>query len=150
MISITEVTGITDEIVAALERLIPQLSPSGLYPNREELAAIVASPATTLFVARDLERQNAIIGTLTLALYRIPTGLHAWIEDVVVDEAARGQGAGEALCRAALIHAKAAGADYVDLTSRPSREAANRLYQRMGFQKRDSNVYRYLLADNDG
>ncbi len=144
--NIVQVTQVTDEIAAAFERLIPQLSPSGLSPGREELAGIAASPATTLLVARDPNQDDAIVGTLTLVLYRIPTGLHAWIEDVVVDEAARGQGVGEALCRAALAYAKTAGAYSVDLTSRPSREAANRLYQRMGFQKRDTNVYRYTYA----
>jgi len=143
MANITEITQITDEIAAAFERLIPQLS--GKYPSRAELAEIVASQGMTVFVARD--PQDAIVGTLTLAMYRIPTGLHAWIEDVVVDESARGQGIGEALCRAALARAKTAGARSVDLTSRPSREAANRLYQRLGFEKRETNVYRYRLTD---
>ena len=86
-----------------------------------------------------------IVGSLTLALFRIPTGLRAWIEDVVVDDAARGKGVGEALSRAAIARAKAAGAVSVDLTSRPSREAANRLYQRIGFELRETNVWRYNL-----
>jgi ribosomal protein S18 acetylase RimI-like enzyme len=85
------------------------------------------------------------VGSLTLAVFRIPTGLRAWIEDVVVDESARGQGVGEALNRAALDRAAALGAVTVDLTSRPSRAAANRLYQRLGFEPRETNVYRYDL-----
>ncbi|MCS5685302.1 MAG: GNAT family N-acetyltransferase, partial [Acidimicrobiales bacterium] len=77
--------------------------------------------------------------------FRIPTGLRAWIEDVVVDEAARGRGIGDALNRAAIERARAAGARTVDLTSRPSREAANRLYRRLGFVERGTNMYRRVI-----
>jgi ribosomal protein S18 acetylase RimI-like enzyme len=88
---------------------------------------------------------GAIVGTLTLVTFRIPTGVRAWIEDVVVDDVARGHGVGDLLNRFALDLARAKGAKTVDLTSRPSREAANRLYQRIGFEPRDTNVYRYSL-----
>jgi ribosomal protein S18 acetylase RimI-like enzyme len=101
----------------------------------------VDSASSVLLVARD--RAGALVGSLTLALFRVPTGLRAWIEDVVVDESARGAGAGEALVAAALERAGAVGARSVDLTSRPSREAANRLYVRMGFELRTTNVYRF-------
>jgi ribosomal protein S18 acetylase RimI-like enzyme len=104
----------------------------------------VESPATTLFIARP--PTGEILGTLTLVTFRIPTGVRAWIEDVVVDERARGQGVGEALTRAALAAARKSGAQTVDLTSRPSREAANQLYQRLGFKLRETNVYRYDLT----
>jgi len=143
---IVEVTEVTEELCTAFRRLIPQLSSSNPPPAREELAAIVSSPATVLFVARDPDRGGEIVGTLTLALFRIPTGLRAWIEDVVVDGSARGKGVGEALNLAALARAASAGATTVDLTSRPSREAANRLYQRIGFTRRDTNVYRYEIS----
>jgi ribosomal protein S18 acetylase RimI-like enzyme len=103
----------------------------------------VASDASILFVARDAS--GRIVGSLTLAVFSVPTGLLSWIEDVVVDEAARGSGAGEALVRAALARAQDAGAKSVDLTSRPSREAANRLYQRLGFEARSTNVYRWTV-----
>ena len=109
---------------------------------------MIAAPATMVLVARlaaDGESVGDIVGTLTLVVFRIPTAIRAWIEDVVVDESARGRGVGEALTAAALDRAKAAGARTVDLTSRPSREAANRLYQRLGFIGRDTNVYRYDL-----
>ena len=142
---IEKVTEVTDEIVVAFVRLIPQLSSSNPPPSREEIAEMVASPATVLFIARDPNRGGEIAGALTLALFRIPTGLRAWIEDVIVDTSCRGQGIGEALCMAAIEHASAAGATTVDLTSRPSREAANRLYQRIGFEQRVTNVYRYNL-----
>jgi ribosomal protein S18 acetylase RimI-like enzyme len=142
-VRIEEVTEVTDEIVRAFERLIPQLSSSNPPPPCKELAEIVASPATILFIARDPDRNHEIVGSLTLAIFRIPTGLRAWIEDVVVDTAARGRGIGEALCRVALERARQAGATTVELTSRPSREAANRLYQRIGFERRETNVYRY-------
>ena len=133
---------VTPEIVAAFERLIPQLSSSNPAPTSDELHRIVDAESTLLLLA---EEDGVIVGSLTLALFRIPTGLRAWIEDVVVDGAARGKGVGEALNRFALDEAKRRGATTVDLTSRPSREAANRLYQRLGFVKRDTNVYRFDL-----
>ena len=133
---------VTDEVVEAFARLIPQLSSSNPPPSRAQLQDLVASEASTLFVARV---DGRIVGSLTLATFRIPTGVRAWIEDVVVDESARGHGVGEALNRAALDRARDEGAITVELTSRPSREAANRLYQRMGFVTRDTNVYRYTL-----
>ena len=139
---VEEVTEVTDELVEALARLMVQLSRSAALPTPQELQQMVDSDVTRLLVARN---EQAIMGTLTLALFRIPTGVRAWIEDVVVDEAARGQGIGEALNRRALDLAKECGARTVDLTSRPSREAANRLYQRMGFKPRETNVYRYSL-----
>lgn len=145
---------VTPALVGAFERLTPQLSSSNPAPTADELAAIVASPATVLFLAVDPgsspdgavpDDAEAILGSLTLALFRIPTGLRAWIEDVVVDGEARGRGVGEALNRAALDHARSVGARTVDLTSRPSREVANRLYQRIGFVQRSTNVYRFEL-----
>jgi ribosomal protein S18 acetylase RimI-like enzyme len=138
---VDEAVAVTDELVAAFARLVPQLSRSSPVPGEAELAEIVASPATVLLVAR---QAGAIVGSLTLVLFRIPTGVRAWIEDVVVDESARGQGVGEALSRRAIDLAASAGARTVDLTSRPSREAANRLYRRIGFEQRDTNVYRYV------
>jgi ribosomal protein S18 acetylase RimI-like enzyme len=128
------------ELIEAFQRLIPQLSSSNPPPTQDELAEIIAAPSTVLFIARLDEH---IVGTLTLATFRIPTGVRAWIEDVVVDSAARGHGVGEALNQAAILEAHHRGAITVDLTSRPSREAANRLYQRIGFVARDTNVYRY-------
>ncbi len=143
---IEEATQVTDELVAAFARLVPQLSSSSPAPTWQEVAEMVNSPATVVFIARDESRGGEIVGSLTLALFRIPTGLRAWIEDVVVDVAARGQGIGEALTRAALTRAESMGARTVDLTSRPSREAANRLYRRIGFEQRNTNVYRYDLS----
>ena len=133
---------VDDALVEAFARLIPQLSSSSPPPTAADLADIVACPESDLFVA---ELDGRIVGALTLATYRIPTGLKAWIEDVVVDEAARGHGVGEALNQAALESARARGAKHVSLTSRPSREAANRLYQRIGFDPYATNVYRYSL-----
>lgn len=128
------------ELAAAFARLIPQLSSSTPAPDEERLRAIVEFPANRVLVARD---GDEIVGTLTLVIFPIPTGLRAWIEDVVVDESARGKGVGEALTLEALRLATAEGARSVDLTSRPSREAANRLYQRLGFEPRDSRLYRH-------
>jgi ribosomal protein S18 acetylase RimI-like enzyme len=133
---------VDDELVEAFDRLIPQLSSSSPPPSRDHLAAMVDSEDTVLYVARVAGR---ILGCLTLAFYRIPTGTKAWIEDVVVDAEARGHGLGELLNRAALDEARARGAKDVSLTSRPSREAANRLYRRIGFEPRETNVYRFTL-----
>lgn len=143
-ITVELVTEVTLELEKAFELLVPQLSRSAPAPTKAELAEIVDSNASVLLVARD--ETNAIVGSLTLVLFRIPTGLRALIEDVVVDESARGKGVGEALTKAALQHGAQYGARNVDLTSRPSREAANRLYQRLGFQMRETNVYRYDLS----
>ncbi len=140
---IVEATTVTDELVRAFAMLIPQLSSSSPPPTAAELAEIIAAPATQLLLAVDDD--DTVLGALTLAVFRIPTGVRAWIEDVVVDDAARGRGVGEALNEEALVRARATGATTVDLTSRPSREAANRLYQRIGFQQRTTNVYRFDL-----
>ena len=139
MLEITEATEVTPDLVEAMERLIPQLSSSNPPPDFEALSNITSSEASILLVA---EIDGKIVGSLTLVLFRIPTGLRAWIEDVVVDETVRGQGVGEALNQAAIKRAQSAGATTVDLTSRPSREAANRLYQKIGFIERATNVYR--------
>jgi ribosomal protein S18 acetylase RimI-like enzyme len=136
-------TSCTPALVEAVERLVPQLSRSNPPPSAEELAAIVESPVTDLFVATDDD--GTVLGMSTLAVFRIPTGLRAWIEDVVVDSAARGRGVGAALNRAMIDRARELGCVTVDLTSRPSREAANRLYQKLGFEPRETNVYRHDL-----
>ena len=130
----------SEELVAACHRLIPQLSSSAQPIMVSELAEIINSDSTLMFVARI---DNKIVGLLTLAIFRIPTAVRAWIEDVVVDSSARGHGVGEALNHAAIAEAKRRGAKTVDLTSRPSREAANKLYKRLGFVERDTNVYRF-------
>ncbi|MGP7998548.1 MAG: GNAT family N-acetyltransferase [Streptosporangiaceae bacterium] len=134
---------VTDDLVEAFARLLPQLSRSAPPLDRPALTGIVSSAATTLFVATS---GGQLVGTLSLVMFRIPTGLRAWIEDVIVDETARGQGVGEALTQEALRLAEAAGARTVDLTSRPSREAAGRLYERLGFQSRETRAYRYTFA----
>ncbi len=144
MIHITELIDITDEVVAAFGRLIPQLSSSSPPPSVDELSQMAADPNIVLLAARDTDR-GEIVGTLTLAFFRIPTGLQARIEDVIVDESARGSGIGEMLTDAAIDRARAAGAKAVGLTSRPAREAANRLYLRLGFEVRNTNVYRLKL-----
>ena len=142
-VTVEVVTEVTPELVEAFRRLTPQLSSSNPPPTEGELAEVVGSPTTALLLAR--AEAGELCGTLTLCAFRIPTGVRAWIEDVVVDEATRGQGVGEALTRAALIEAAGRGARTVDLTSRPSRMAANRLYQRLGFTQRTTNVYRLQL-----
>ena len=133
-------TQASEELLAACHRLIPQLSSSAKPMTNNELTEIVNSESTLMFVARV---DNQIVGLLTLAIFRIPTAVRAWIEDVVVDSLARGHGVGEALNMAAIAEAKRRGAKTVDLTSRPSREAANKLYKRLGFVERDTNVYRF-------
>jgi ribosomal protein S18 acetylase RimI-like enzyme len=133
---------VTDEVVEAFARLVPQLSKTSVPPDRAALDRIVSSPAVTLLIART---DGKISGTLTLVMFPIPTGTRAWIEDVVVDEAAGRKGIGTELSREALRIAQQAGARTVDLTSRPSRVAAGRLYEKIGFQPRETRVYRYLV-----
>ena len=133
--------GVCDgEVVAAVQRLVPQLSTSAAVPTPAEVAELCEAEATVLLLAR---LDGAIAGMLVLVLFRLPTGLRAWIEDVVVDGDARGRGVGEALSREALRRATSAGAVTVDLTSRPSRAAAVRLYARLGFEPRETGVYRW-------
>lgn len=127
--------------------MVAQLSRSAGPPTREELQSIAASPATHLLVACDGD--GAVLGTPTLAVFRIPTGVRAWVEDVVVDEIARGRGLGRALTRRALELARTEGARTVDLTSRPARAAANRLYEQLGFVPRQTNVYRFTAASGE-
>jgi ribosomal protein S18 acetylase RimI-like enzyme len=133
----------TGEVASAMRNLLPQLSASAVQLDQAAVQRIVSSEAITLLAAR-LDGQ--IVGLLTLAMFPIPTGFRAWIEDVIVDEAARGQGIGEALTKEALDLAEAAGARTVDLTSRPSREAAGRLYERVGFAERSTRIYRYTFG----
>jgi GNAT superfamily N-acetyltransferase len=131
---------VSDEVVAAFGRLLPQLSRSAKPVTHADLEALRDSPAITVLLARC---DDTIAGTLTLVMFPLPTGLRSWVEDVVTDEAFRGRGIGEALTRAAIRLAQEAGARTLDLTSRPSREAAGRLYERTGFELRESRVYRY-------
>ena len=133
-----------EKLVAAYQRLTPQLSSSSPAPTAAELAEIIRSDSATVLLAED--DKGDILGSMTLVLFRIPTGVRAWIEDVVVDTEARGMGIGQALNEYAIQMAEQAGAKTIDLTSRPSREAANRLYQRLGFVARETNVYRYTIV----
>ena len=145
-ISVSEAHEVDLDLISAFGRMIPQLSSSSPPPDADELAAIVGSEACHVLVARD--DSGVIVGSLTLVVFRIPTGMRAIIEDVVVDgPAVRGRGlrTGEWLTRAALDLARSLGCKTVDLTSRPSREDANRLYQRLGFEQRETNVYRFSL-----
>ena len=132
------VTEADDALATAVARLVPQLSPKRQAAGLAELAELVATPGTSLIVARD---GADVLGMLTLIVYRVPTGVRAWIHDVVVDETARGRGVGEALAREALRLAESAGAVSVELTTRQERQAANRLYRRLGFELRETNVY---------
>jgi ribosomal protein S18 acetylase RimI-like enzyme len=146
VITVSELTEaeVTADLVAAFERLLPQLSSSAAALTLAELAELVRFEASHLLVARDDD--GTILGSMTLVVFPIPTGVRGWIEDVVVDEAARGLGVGELLNRWALGLADRLGARTVDLTSRPSRVAANALYRKIGFEERETNIYRYNPA----
>jgi ribosomal protein S18 acetylase RimI-like enzyme len=139
---IAAATEASDELAQAFARLIPQLSATAVPPDRKALAEIIAAPCNTLLIARD---GGKIVGTLTLVVFRIPTAVRAWIEDVVVDESARGRGAGDALTAEAVRIARERGARTIDLTSRRSREAARKLYEKAGFAVRDTTVFRYAV-----
>lgn len=141
-ISIEIATHATDELLTSLNQLVPQLSSSASPLMSDDVEALIANPAVSVFIAKN---DGAIVGTLTLVVFPIPSGLRAWIEDVVVDEGARGLGAGVALTEAAVTESKRRGAKSIDLTSRPSREAANAMYVKLGFEQRETNVYRLGL-----
>jgi ribosomal protein S18 acetylase RimI-like enzyme len=133
-----------EELHAALQHLVPQLSRSNPPPSLDQVRALLAHQSTTQFVARDDD--GSIVGVSTLATFPIPTSTRAWIEDVIVDEASANQGIGRQLVDAMVARARELGATTVDLTSRPSREAANHLYRKAGFEVRDTNVYRFTIG----
>lgn len=141
MVSIRPVTEVTESLTDAYSVLIPQLSSSSNPPTGEALQRIIESDSAQILIAED--ENGEILGTMTLIIFQIPTGIRAWIEDVVVDSSARGKGIGKKLNLAALELAKQAGAKTVDLTSRPARQEANQLYRSIGFVERETNVYRF-------
>lgn len=138
-VRIEPVREITDEVSAAMARLLPQLSSSAAF-DADLLADLVRHDASHLYLA---QLDEVVVGAITLVMYPIPTGLRAHIDDVVVDGSARGHGVGRLLVEHALQEARRHGARTVDLSSRPSREAAIRLYTRLGFVRRDSHLYRF-------
>ncbi len=142
---IFEMTEATEEVHQAFQRLMPQLTKHSPPPDFSALAEMAASPMTFVFLARHPDAQGPLVGSATLGIFQTPTGQHAWIEDVVVDEDARRLGLGRALTAACLQKAQQLGLKSVNLTSRPAREAANQLYQSMGFQRRQTNIYRIKL-----
>jgi ribosomal protein S18 acetylase RimI-like enzyme len=144
---IEKVEFVSDELLAAFERLMPQLSQAPA-PNPTELAALLASPSV-LIIARYPDEAGPIVGAATLGVFRTPSGLHAHVEDVIVDQALRGQGLGEALVKRLLEIAREMGLEGVSLTCNPRREAANRLYRKMGFKEWKTNVYWYGLRETN-
>ena len=145
MIKVFEITEMSQKVYDAFERLIPQLSSSAKIPSWDELSDLISSKAGIVLAAVDEDDpEEKILGTMTLVIFRIPTGLRAWVEDVVVDNAERGKGIGEKLIRAAIERAKTEGCRTIDLTSNPKREAAHRLYKRCGFEIRETCVFRRI------
>lgn len=145
---VERITSVDPELVEAFHRLVPQLNPGHPLPETSFLERMLAQECLSLFAARDPSQgsqRGRIVGLLTLVVFTTVSGGYSWIEDVVVDEPARRQGVGEALILAAIRRAKELGADTIDLTSRPSREAANRLYQLLGFELRKTNLYRFII-----
>lgn len=143
-VSVEAARVVTPELVVALNALLPQLTDAPSTVTEADVAAILATPGASLLVARDDD--GRIVGTATLSTYRTPTRRRAHLDDVVVDAGARGLGVGAALTAEAIALARALGAEQIDLTSTPDREAANRLYQRLGFKRRETNVYRLPLS----
>jgi ribosomal protein S18 acetylase RimI-like enzyme len=142
---IEKASRVTEELHESLQRLIPQLGAHKALPGWDELDVLIRSESSSLIVAREPDENGPVAGILCLAVYRVPTGVRSMIEDVVVDENMRGRGIGRALVEHALALARAAGADGAALTSNPQRQAANKLYQSMGFELRKTNLYFYRL-----
>ena len=143
MVEIIEISEASNEILSQVNGLLPQLSKSASPLSLESLDILAKSESTNLFVAKEGKK---VWGMLSLVLLPIPTGTKAWVEDVVVDSSARGKGIGKALMNHALKKVREKRGKSIDLTSRPSRETANKLYQSLGYQKRETNVYRLSLA----
>jgi ribosomal protein S18 acetylase RimI-like enzyme len=142
-IRVEKVEKLEPQLIAGIQKLFPQLTQYSPIPEEIDLAKIVASDSTSLWVAKN--KTGSILGMLNLAIYRTTTGIHAWIEDVVVDQNARRQGIAAQLTHEAVEYAKDKGAKAVSLTSRPAREAANLLYIKLGFEKVETNLYRMRL-----
>jgi ribosomal protein S18 acetylase RimI-like enzyme len=142
---IEQVSELTDEILEAVKLLVPQLGAHKAPPTWDELSALIHSEASTLLIVRYPDANSNIAGILTLSIYRVPTGIRSIVEDVIVDENMRRRGIAESLMLYAIDLAREAGANGVSLTSNPKREAANKLYQSMGFLKRETNAYFYKL-----
>jgi GNAT superfamily N-acetyltransferase len=145
-VDIIEVKQPKDEVIEAMRRLVPQLTSNTVPLTVKELSSIIEAPCTHLFLARDRHDNNNILGMLTLAIFYVPSGKRAWIEDVVVEERQRGKGIGEALLKHAIHYANQTGAGNVGLTSNPSRAVANHLYLKLGFKLRETNVYQLRLV----
>ena len=143
-ILVSEVKHMSKNIFDAFKRLTPQLSSTSAIPTHSDLEDIINARSTRLLVANKGSEDN-IVGTLTLVIFRIPTGVRAWIEDVVVEADNRGLGIGKSLCYKAIEIARKEGSRTIDLTSRPTREVANSLYKSVGFKVRNTNVYRIEL-----
>ncbi|TDU43024.1 ribosomal protein S18 acetylase RimI-like enzyme [Gelidibacter sediminis] len=139
---IYKLTSVTDAVVNAFAKLIPQLAPDCTLPTKKDLEAIVNSGHAMIFMA---EENDQILGTMTLVLNKIPTGDKVWIEDVVVDTSARGKGVGVKLIQYSIDYATTQMLKSINLTSSPDRVAANQLYQKLGFKQRETNVYRLTL-----
>ena len=142
---IEKVLDVSDELFESIQRLVPQLGIHKSLPTREELVALTQSEASTLWVARHPDENGTIAGMLTMAVYRVPTGIRSIVEDVVIEQSLRRRGIAEALLHTAIEFAREAGANGIALTSNPQREAANQLYRSMGFERRETNSYFYRL-----
>ena len=142
---IERIQAVTDEVFEAICRLVPEIGAHKLAPSREELSDLVRSDSSTLWIAREPDQEGNIVGMLTLTVYRVPTGIRSIVEDVAVDSNFRRRGIARSLMEKAIEFARQAGAENVALTSNPKREAANLLYQSMGFAKRETNAYSYKL-----
>ena len=145
-VEVTVATSASPELRDALNRLVPQLSSSAKPLSDADVVRMTTDHDVVLFVAKN---DDVIVGTLTLVVFAIPSGQRAWIEAVIVDADARGLGIGAALTNAAIEEGRRRGVRTIDLTSRPSREAANKLYQKLGFEIRDTNVYRFFLESQE-
>jgi len=141
---IDRVQSVSEQLAESIGNLMKQLNPEIIPPSTDELQSIINSENTYLFVIQDLDKK-LIVGTLTLITYATPSGSRGYIEDVVVDDQYRGKGLGVLLMNKGISTARDLNLEYVGLTSRPERDAANKLYLKLGFQKRNTNVYRLML-----
>ena len=139
MTSIIEIKTYSQEYHEAMQRFLNQLTTSPMVLTEDMFHQLLASQNSHLFF---IMKDEQIAGMLTVGIYYSPTGGKAWIEDVVVDETFRGQGLSKLLVAHAIEFVKSQQIPLLMLTSNPKRIAANKLYQAMGFERKETNVYR--------
>lgn len=146
--TIEQITEFNESEAEQIRSLSKQIGHNYKELTTEDYKQMITSPCNFLYVAKEVTT-GKIVGMITLLVIRIPYVKKSSFEDLVVDENYRGQGIGTLLLDHAISKAKSENAAYVDFTSRPRRIEGNELYKRLGFEKRETNVYRLVIDYNE-